>query len=204
MAKPASRSRRRQRHIVYYNDDGLMELCLGAAFLLAGLTVMQASPAAPLWLLVAGVAILLLKKVITEPRLEASKIDPAVVRRAAADTPYSTTRAVTTAVTLAVVVIVFVVYEILDGSKSDLSSDFWQQPMFLVVVVVGACFGAGAQYQAPRLFVYGALATILGVITFFSDLSFEAVVIITGLVMVLTGGFVLVRFLQSHPRPGSG
>lgn len=203
MAEPESRYKRRGREIRYYNDDGLAEMCIGAGILLAGLTVSQESPAAILWLLPAVVAMTLAKKGITEPRLKWSEIDPAMVRRAAADTGYSTSRAATKAVTLLAVAIAFVLYELLARSKSDLSPDFRQQPVFLVVGVVGACFGAGYQYRAPRLVTYGALAAVLFFISLLSGLSLRSITIFTGLVMVVTGSFYLFRFLQSHPTSGA-
>jgi len=197
MAEPDSRYRRRGREIQYYNDDGLMEICLGAGILLAGLTVSPESPAAILWLLLAVVAIALLKKLIAEPRLEGSNVDLSRERQAEVETRYSTR-----AVTLVAVAVMFLLYELLAVSKSDLSAHYRQQPWFLAVIAVGPCFGAGYQYRAPRLVAYGALSAILFIISFFTGLSFKAIAIFTGLLIILTGGIYLFRFLQSYPASG--
>lgn len=200
MTRQVSRSGRRNKTVQYYNDDGLMELGLGIGLLLAGLTATPDGPLAVVWLMLAVVAIVLAKKVITAPRLKDGEIDPATVQRAAADTAYSTTRAAIKAVTLVAVATVFVLHELLARSQEGRSSDIREQPVFLTVAIVGACFGAGYQYKASRLYAYGSLATVLIVISIFSDLSLKFITSFTGLVMVLAGGFYLFRFLNSHQR----
>jgi hypothetical protein len=203
MAEPERRLRPSKQYYLYFNDDGLMELCLGAGMLLAGLTMNPLGPeVALLWIVVAAVAILFVKSGITAPRLKQREIDPASVRRAAADTRYSTIRMASAAVTVVVAVTLLTISGVLGESQGGRPSDLLRQPEILVIGVISACFGAGIRYKAPRLAVYGALATILFVITLFSNLSLALVLVITGLVMVLTGGVFLVRFLQSYPASG--
>lgn len=204
MAEPESRSRPSRQYTYYYNDDGLMELCLGVGVLLAGLTMSPLGPEVGLlWIVVAAVAILFVKSRITGPRLKQREIDPASARQATADTRYSAIRMASAAVTVVVAVALLIISGALDESKSSRPSDLLRQPEVVAIAVISACFGAAIRYRAPRFVVYGALSTILFVITLFSRLSLALILVITGLVMVLTGGIYLFRFLQSHPPSGA-
>jgi hypothetical protein len=190
-------------------DDGLWEICLGLFFMLMSTYSLSRALLGPVWnavfvlgvyLSMVGVA-WMVKKSITQPRIGHVRLGAPVQRK------IRIAHILTWALVLATFVLVIL------GAMQLIHTPTWEQfpqwlnefaidllfALLLVVLFGLAAYATGVS----RFYFYGLLLGagnfLTVVLRSYNDLQFGWPLFLAGLIVAVSGVFVLMRFMQTHP-----
>jgi len=186
-----------QRMLLYYTQDGLWDLCLGACVMAWGLAI-RFDLAAFIGVF-CGVAVVLvwtLKKVITHPRAGYARM------REGGPLQRRFTKALAIAVVLGLVVFLLgiVAFELVSGNAATVLRAYFPVMFGAMVAILFSVIAAWV--HQPRFYVYALLIFLAGVVHQWSGVELWIAVTSAGTAIVLAGAVVLVRFLRNNPRIG--
>lgn len=196
MAKLRQDERLRRLYMSYL-DDGILDLFLGGIALLAALTLTTDM----VWMAGVFVAAFLpvvwsVKEKVTMPRLRQGDLDPKAAGRSGV---------LLLSVTAGLVIFAFlgVLFLLLFNNQAIAAAT---ERLLLVgaagLVAAAVLIGfivVGAIYNAPRWYVYAAIASLFGVLAWWLGITLPWVIGAIGVMIASTGVFYLVRFLRGHP-----
>ena len=191
--------RMEQRMLLYYTQDGLWDLCLGACVLAWGLGI---------WLdfvalhgAFCGAAVVLvwaLKKVVTYPRAGYARM------REGGQLQRRFMKALAASVVAGLVVFLLgvVVFEGMAGGVATVLRAYFP---VLFGAMVGILFSVIAAWvHQPRFYAYALLIFLAGVVHQWGGVELPLTVTVAGTCILACGMAVLVRFLRNNPRIDEG
>jgi len=191
--------RMEQRMLLYYTQDGLWDLCLGACVLAWGLGI---------WLdfvalhgAFCGAAVVLvwaLKKVITYPRAGYARM------REGGELQRRFRKALAIAVVLGLVVFLLgvVVFEGTAGVVATVLRAYFPVLFGAMVAILFSVIAAWV--HQPRFYAYALLIFLAGVLHQWGGVELPLAVTVAGTAILACGTAVLLRFLGNNPRIDEG
>jgi len=181
-----------ERRARMYNGDGLLDIFIGLAILLAGAAeVLDRTSSAAIWVVLWLPLMMAAKRSITVSRMRAIDFTPA------SDARRRTRQGMMIAV-LASAVLLTLGLVLFTGSRAlprEYSRVFWP----VVLVAIGGLIALGTGVK--RLYVYTLLAVILFAVGYLFNLGYplHVYLAVLGAVILLSGMVILARFLRKCP-----
>ncbi|MBN1152402.1 MAG: hypothetical protein JXA58_04260 [Dehalococcoidia bacterium] len=184
-----------QRMLLYYTQDGLWDLCLGACVLAWALGIRFDLVA--LHGAFCGAAVVLvwmLKKAITHPRAGYARL------REGGRLQRRFTKALAISVVLGLVVFLLgvVVFEGMSGGIATTLRAYFPVLFGAMVAILFSVIAAWV--HQPRFYGYALLIFLAGVAHQWGGVALWIAVAAAGMAIVVCGGAVLARFLKNHPK----
>lgn len=188
-----------QRMLLYYTQDGLWDLCLGACVVAWGLGIRFDFVA--LHGAFCGLAVVLvwaLKKVITHPRAGYARMREGgpLQRR------FTKALAITVVLGLVVFLLGIVAFELVSGNGAIVLRAYFPVLFGGMVAILFAVIATWV--HQPRFYVYALLIFLAGVVHQWGGVELWIAVATAGTAIIVGGAFVLVRFLRNNPKPDEG
>ena len=186
-----------QRMLLYYTQDGLWDLCLGACVLVWGLGIRFDLVA--LHGAFCGAAVVLvwaLKKTITHPRAGYARL------REGGQLQRRFTKALAIAVVLGLVAFLLgvVVFEGMSGGIATALRAYFPVLFGAMVAILFSVIAAWV--HQPRFYAYALLIFLAGVAHQWGGVELWLAVAAAGTAISVAGGAVLARFLKNNPKLG--
>ena len=197
-ARKTGRTQPPEENYLTYYEDGLIEVSVGLGLIAAGLAM---------WFDFGGFigvmfaliypVLLVAKQSITAPRISAADLPSTTM-----DHRRSVIVGILT-LTLILGVLVFLFMAVGETGSQSFGVRVWLQKYLLdllLLIGIGSLAFAGYKSEVKRLFGYAGLLVLIRVAGIWLNFQFPIYVMVVGLVVLLTGLYVLARFLESHPK----
>ena len=184
-----------QKAYLSYHQDGVIDLVIASVILCMAISEAIDSSIWNLFALLVVLAYIPLKRRITFPRLGYVKFN--VNRR-------GVNMRIASAVPIVVLVLslVGILLLMLSGrsSSSPLILAVRQSPLLLYAIIGLIGFGvAGLVLGLPRLLIYALLSLLIMIIGHLLNLALWLALMLLGVVILVTGSVLLIRFLRKYP-----
>lgn len=187
-----------RRAYMLYHQDGLADIVLGLAMLGFGFYIITGSVATSFLTWMPFIFLWSYKQRITVPRVKFTDLSP---ERIAATSIRSTLFGIVIGIGLLVTLVAGIALFIAFGNISPvLQSWIKDYGLLSLGVAIVAFMGIlGYMWGNSRLYAYAGLTAVAIAATYLFTIPLSITITLLGLVVLLCGVVVLIRFLRSHP-----